>query len=369
MSLKRSALAALAVLLAASASAEWVYFGTFPNKPGQGIYVSDFDPKTGALSPPRLAAELGSPNFLTINPASAILYALGNHGWGKPVLDSFSIDRATGTLKLLNEVPSSGPGDTYLSLSRDRKTLFSADYGDGTVAAYRLLPSGEIGARTGFAQQSGTGVVAQQSSPHAHCIDPDPSGRFVLSADLGADKLYVYRFDSATGALSPSVAPWVPLPAGSGPRHLVFGRDGRTVYVISELAATVTAYSYHEGTLTLLQTISTVPPDFTGRRWAAEVAVTPSGRFLYASNRADDESIAVFAITKDGRLTFVQRFHTADIHQPRHFEFDSSGRWLLCASADGDNVIVVAVDPATGRLTPTDQFITVPRPVCIAQLR
>ena len=354
---------------ASSDSSRLVYFGTYTRKDSKGIYLSRFDPATGALAPATFAAAGTNPTFIARHPRLPVLYSIGEckneAGGTEGALFAFSIDPATGALTALNSIPAGGPTLCYLQVAPTGRTILVSSYGGGYVASYSLSDDGRLGARVSFVKHSGKGPHPQQDAAHAHCIDLAPGGRLALSCDLGADKIIPYRFDPESGALTLNDKPHDTRP-GAGPRHLAFHPNGRFVYVINELDSTLLAFSLDEsGTLREIQSVDTIPEDFVGRRWGAEVAVHPSGKFLYASNRADHESLSLFTIAESsGRLTFVAHVHEG-IKHPRHFAIDPSGRWLLCASHDTDNVSIFAIDPGSGRLSPTGRQISVPSPVCI----
>lgn len=354
----------------ASASSHLVYFGTYTKKESKGIYVARFDSTTGLLTPAALAAPGSNPTFIALHPRLPILYAIGDRknetGGSEGALHAYTIDAATGALTLINSLPAGGGPLCYLQVDPTGQTVLVASYHSGYVATYSLSPDGALGERKAFVKHSGKGPNPQQDAAHAHCIDVAPGGRFAISCDLGADKIIPYRFDAATGSLTLNDAP-LATPPGTGPRHLAFSPDGRFAYVISELSSHVTAFAFDaaSGSLTEIQTVDTVPGDFTGRRWGAEIVMHPNGKFLYASNRADAENIAVFSIdATTGKLTFVEQTREG-IKHPRHFAIDPSGRWLLCANHDTDNVNVFAIDPATGHLTSTGDQIAVLSPVCV----
>lgn len=347
-----------------AATTQWVYMGGFSTDAGKGIYLSQFNPATGALSTPRVVAEIQNPNFLIVNPTTKVLYSIGQRkDWLHPVVDAFSIDPVTGSLKLITEVAAPASGDCHIQLSHDGKTLFAANYNDGSIATYPVLANGGTKPYSSYIKQS----LPKKPNSNAHCIIPDPAGKFVLVANLGLDAIFSYSYNAAKGPLTAASPASFALPTGTGPRHLTFSADSKFVYLISELAGTVTVLSYNptKGSLTNLQTISTLPAGFKGRKWCAEIALSATGKFLYASNRADDESIAVFSVGSDGKLTFLQRFHTPNIHQPRHFAVDPTGKWMLIGNADGNSVIVAKVDTTKGTLTATSTSIVVPQPTCV----
>jgi 6-phosphogluconolactonase len=268
----------------------------------------------------------------------------------------------------LNQVASRGAGPCYLSLDKTGKYVLVANYDSGTVAVFPIQDDGQLGKYTGFARHSGSSVNKErQEGPHAHWIATSPDNQFLLTADLGTDRIDVSNFHLADGAFSPtkpdSSAKAKP---GAGPRHAVFHPNGKFFYVTNELNSTVAAYSYdaESGALHELQVLSTLPKDFSGANDTAEIAVHPSGRFLYVSNRGRD-SIAVFAINPlKGTLTPVADIGTQG-KTPRNFAIDPTGKYLLAANEDSNSIVVFKINSLTGALTLTGQSAEVPAPVCI----
>jgi 6-phosphogluconolactonase len=246
------------------------------------------------------------------------------------------------------------------------KTLLVANYGGGSIAALPIHADGSLGEATSFIQHTGSSVnTNRQTAPHAHSIYPTPDNRFALNCDLGLDKVFAYRLDAKTAKLTEGKPPFATVAPGSGPRHLVFSGDGKFVYVINEMGGTITVFSYNARTaaMTQVQTISTLPKDFSGMNTDAEVVLHPSGKFLYASNRGHD-SIALFSVDqKTGMLTFVEHQSVLG-KKPRHFTVDPSGHWLIAENQDSDSVVVFAIDTDTGKLKPTGQTLSIGSPVC-----
>ncbi len=356
-----------------------VYFGTYTGakSKSQGIYVSRLDLASGALTAPELAAETTSPSFLALHPARDFLYAVNEVGTfeGKAggAVTAFAIARATGTLSVLNQQSSAGAGPAHLVVDKSGKNVLVANYGGGSVAVLPIQADGTLKPASAFIQHTGSGVNLQrQKQPHAHSINVDPANRFAYVADLGLDKVLIYRFDADKGSLVANDPPFASVEGGAGPRHFAFHPKGRFAYVINEMHCTVTAFAVdpRRGALKELQTISTLPAgqSVAAGYSTAEVQVHPSGRFLYGSNRGHD-SIAVFGIDQmSGRLTHLQNEPTQG-STPRGFGIDPTGTYLLAGNQRSDSVIVLRIDRQTGRLTPTGHKIDIGSPVSVKFLR
>ena len=355
-----------------------VYFGTY-TRPGQskGIYVSRFDAVKGRLENPELAAEAVNPSFLAIHPSRHFLYAVGDtvaiNGKKTGAVSAFSIDQATGKLVLLNRQSTGGIGPCHVSLDHAGRCALVANYGDGSCASLPVKADGTLGEAGSVVRHHGASINAKrQEGPHAHSINPSPDNRFALAADLGLDKIMVYRLDSAKAALAPNDPPFAAVPPGSGPRHLAFHPGGKFAYVINEMLCTVTAFRYDAaaGALEPVQTSSTLPagtavlPAFS----TAESQVHPNGKFLYGSNRGHD-TIAIFAIDEQSGLLKLIMNEPSGGETPRNFSLDPTGRWLLAANEKSGNVAVFAVEPDAGSLKATGQSVAISSPVCVKFLR
>lgn len=356
--------AAFFTVLPASAANTFVFFGTHRSGAGLGFSVSGFDTDTGALTSPRLDVEASQPAFFVIHPDGRRLYTCNSGSPGG--ISAYAIDPKTANLALINKVSSSGDGPSYVCLDHTAHFVLVANYGSGTVAVFALQSDGSIGMRTAFVQHAGRSINPErQTHAYAHSIIVDPSNRFALAADLGVDRLFIYRFDDRTGSLTPNDPPFAAVTPGSGPRHVTFHPNGAWVYLINEMACTITAFNWDSsrGALAEFQTVSMLPAEFKGVNTCAEILVQPNGRFLYGSNRGHN-SIAVFAIdTASGRLTPIQHVSTQG-RTPRNFAFDPTGKWIICTNQDSDSAVVFRVDDASGRLTQTGTPVTVPSPFC-----
>jgi len=349
------------------------YVGTYTEEgsKSKGIYAYRYDAATSEITPLGLAAETINPSFVAPHPNGRFLYAVnevGNYkGPNSGGVSAFSIDQATGKLTFLNEVASRGADPCYITVDKTGKYVLVANYTGGSVAVFPVLADGKLGEASAFVQHTGKGTNPErQEGPHAHSIDLSPDNRFAMVDDLGLDELLVYKFDTSKGSLTPNDPPYTKIDAGSGPRHFVLRPDGKFAYVISEMGHTVTVFSNDaaNGKLTILQTITTLPKDFTGRNDDAEIEVRPDGKFLYASNRGDD-SLAIYAIDQSkGTLTQVAIVHTGG-KEPRSFEIDPTGKLLFAENQRSDNIVVFKIDAKTGQLTPTGKVLEVTSPVSL----
>jgi 6-phosphogluconolactonase len=353
-----------------------VYVGTYTNKTAsKGIYVYSFDPGTGKLSSLGAAAESEDPSFLAVHPGGKYLYAVNeiDHFGGQKsgAASAFSIDRKTGKLTLLNQTATRGAGPCHISLDKSGKFALVANYDGGSVITFPVRDDGTLGEAADFIQHSGSSVNKErQEGPHAHWIGTSPDNRFALAADLGLDEVLIYRFNDAKGTLSPNNPPYAKLNPGAGPRHIALHPNGKFAYVLAEMENSVTVFAYKasNGSLSPLQTVSalsTLRKDYQGPKEAAEIAVHPSGKFLYASNRAGIDTISVFAIDPSKGTLHLKNEYPTMGKTPRNFAIDPTGKFLLAANQESNNIVTFRIDPNTGALTPTGDTVETPAPVCI----
>ena len=349
---------------------------------GHGIHLFQVNRETGAMTPAGIY-ELGtSPSCLALNASGTHLYSanetdrVGDDRQG--TVSAFAVNRVDGKLKLLNTVRSGGAGPTYVSLHPSGRFLFVANYFGGSVAVLPILPDGRLGDATDIRNDAGQlGPATATSAPpgsfafsghdrtHAHMIQADPSGRFVLHVDLGLDQIFVWKFDEEKGMLTPNEQATVSLPPGDGPRHFYFHPNGRWFYSIQEEGSTLVLFDYdaETGRLASRQTISTLPPGFAGSNFCSEILVSADGKFVYAGNRLHD-SIGIFSVGQDGTLTFVGEEWTRG-NYPRSFNFDPTGQFLYCCNQRADNIAVFRVDRRTGGLNFTGHYAPVGNPSII----
>jgi 6-phosphogluconolactonase len=358
----------------ADAPSCWVYFGTQGSGADRGIYLSRLNQETGSLSPAVRVADKPASVFMAFSPDKRHLYALAEvaRTFREPreAVETYAVDGATGRLRYVAERVADGSEGCHISLDPSGRCVLTANYGGQYVEVFPILGDSTVGERTCVIHHSGHGPDAsRQETAHPHSINVDPSGRFAVVADLGLDRLYVYRLDAAKGTLAPNNPPFAQMAPGVGPRHFAFHPDGRHAFLINEMGGSITALNWDEarGILTPYETVPILRKDYVGLNTSAEVVVSKSGRFVYGSNRGDD-SIVVHAFDPGtGRLTFVQRMADG-IKVPRNFAIDPSGRWLVCANLGANTATVYRVDQATGRLALAGS-IAVPESLCVRFLQ
>lgn len=358
-----------------------------PTGTGRGIHIFSVDRTTGALSPAAVFEQYTSPSALVFDAAGTHVYStnatdiVGAPDGASGTVSAFSVDRTTGQLALLNTVPSGGAGPTYASVHRTGKHLLVANYGGGSVAVLPIFADGRVGPATDVQKTTGTVgprqatnappgsfAISGHDRPHAHMIQTDPGGRFVLAPDLGLDRIFIWAFDDKAGTLTAADPPSVALPPGDGPRHFAFHPTGAWLYSIQEEGSTLVLFDYdaRQGRLRPRQTISSLPPGYAGSNFCSGIQVSQDGRFVYAGNRLHD-SIGIFAVGRDGTLTFVDAEQTRGSY-PRSFTIDPTGRFLYSCNQRADNVTTFRVDQKTGRLTFTGQYTPVGNPSALVFL-
>ncbi|MBL7699105.1 MAG: lactonase family protein [Chitinophagaceae bacterium] len=332
----------------------------------EGIYVYDFNLKTGAFKHKSTAKGITNPSYLAISKSRKKVYSVSEAGKGKGGISAFNFDPVSGELTFINSVSSGGDGPCYVEVDDKDQYVFSGNYGGGTLGAIRVNADGSLNGEVQSIKHEGSSVNKDnQSKPHVHCTVLSPDNNYLMVADLGTDKVHTYRF-SHTGSepLSPSEPAYVSTKPGAGPRHLTFHPNGKFAYVVNELDGSVNAFGYHDGKLTSIQTITMLKPGFSGTIEGADIHCSPDGKFLYASNREISNEIVIYSIAKNGSLTFVGRQSTLG-KAPRNFAIDPSGKFLLCANQNTDEIVLFKRNFKTGLLTDTGKRIAVGRPVCL----
>jgi 6-phosphogluconolactonase len=369
-----AALALAPVLLTQLLSAQLVYVGTYtaPQSSSKGIYAYRFDARNGKMAPLGLMAETPNPTFLAVHPNGKYLYAINeiNEYNGKQAgsVSAYSIDKATGKLTLLNTVSSASPGPCHVAVDATGKAVLVANYAGGSFASFPVMPDGKLGEAASFIQEQGSSVNKQrQSAPHGHSVVVTKNNKFVLSGDLGTDKVRIFKLDPATARITPNTPDSAPVKPGSGPRHLAISPDQKHVYVISEMASTITTFDFNAntGAMKEIGTVSTLPDDFKGKSTTAEIMIDAKGQYLYGSNRGHD-SIAVFSI--DPKTALPTRIETVSTggKTPRAFVIDPSGNYILVGNQDTHNILVLKIDHASGKLSPVNEKIELGAPVTFA---
>lgn len=348
----------------------WAFIGTYTGKQSKGIYRIEFDATTGKLGKAELAAEVASPSFVTIHPQATHLFCVcesgnvpGKKGGG---VGSYTLDTKTGELKLVNMEGSVGSGPCHIVCDAKAKHVLVANYGGGSVAVLPIGEGGKLGEASAFVQHKGSSVnKSRQSEPHAHSINLDQANQFAIVADLGLDKVLVYKYDAVKGTITPNDPASLELAGGDGPRHFAFHPKLPYAYVNNELSSSVTAlkYSAEKGTFTKLNTLSTLPQPTKGNS-TAETVVHPNGKFVYVSNRGHN-SIAIFAVNQDTGELKALGHQGKGIKVPRNFNIDPTGKYMLVCNQDGNSVIVFKVNQDTGLLQPTEEIAEVGSPVCV----
>ena len=334
---------------------------------GEGIAVYRVDGRSGAWAHVQTLAGVANPSFLAVEPGGRFLYCV-HGGNAYHAASALAIDPHTGTLTLLNTQASGGPNPVHLAVHPGGRWLAVANYASGTAAVLPINPGGTLGPLAGIAHQTGEPGPhpTEQTAPHPHHIPFDPRGNYLLVPDKGLDRTFVYRFDAKRGTLAPGEMPAAASAPGAGPRHAAFHPHLPCVYVINELDSTLSVFAYDagRGRLAARQVVSTLPPDFGGTSTTAELALTPSGRFLYGSNRGHD-SIAIFAVDPtEGTLT-ATGWQPCGGRTPRFFALDPAGAFLYCANQQSDTIVPFRVHPDTGALMPSGAVIRTGSPVCI----
>lgn len=361
-------------LLAPTAGAEdpLVFVSSFAAGEEGAILACRLDLKSGRLTTMQKTSGVEHPFFLAMSPNRKFLYSIHARQFGgkeHEQIAAYAIDGKSGSLKLLNRQSAKGTAACSLNVDSTGKTVVVANYSSGSVASLPVNEDGSLGAAASFVQHAGSSVdPARQKEPHAHCILVSPDNRFVLAADLGLDRVLCYRLDAATSKLTPNDPPFAKSPAGAGPRHLVFHPNGKRVYVINELSNSVTVFDYDAkaGTLKETQTISTLPKDFQGTSYCADLKITPNGRYLYGTNRGHD-SIAAYRIADDGQLTLIE-IEPSLGKGPQNLAITAGGDLLLCANMPGNNVAAFRIDDKTGELVSAGAPFSVTSPSCLMLL-
>lgn len=343
----------------------WLLVGTYSNEDNSnGIQVYRFNTGTGGFDFVSKSTDVTNPSYLAVGTDGTRVFSVSEVGQGKGEVHSFSFDPSSGMLSRIGSVTSAGDHPCYVSVSDDQKVVFVGNYSSGTLTAIRVAPDGTLDPAVQTIHHEGGSVNKQrQNRPHVHAVVPSPDGRFLMVPDLGTDKVHIYSINTSHDTpLQPAGA--ASITPGGGPRHLTFHPNGRYAYVIRELDAAVTVFDYKGGKLREKQSITLLDPAFQGRVGAADIHVSPDGKFLYGSNRGEANEITIFAIGKEGKLTYAGRQSTIG-RTPRNFAIDPTGNFLLAANQDTNDVVIFKRDSKTGLLQDTGKRIQVDKPVCL----
>jgi len=349
----------------------YVFVGTYTRGNSEGIYVYRFDVATYGWQLQSVTPDRQNPAYVAIHPNGQFLYAVNEvrdfTGARSGAVSAFVIDEKTKSLHRLNQQASMGTGPCHLSVDPEGRCVLVANYGGGSVAMLPINEDGSLQAATSFVQHEGRSVdPKRQEAPHAHNIIFDPQARFALAADLGLDRIVIYKIDRHQWRLVQHTPPWATLSPGAGPRHSVFHPNGRFFYVINELNSTITVFSYdgEEGRLTALQTVTTLPEGFSDTNYCADIHIHPSGRFLYGSNRGHDSIVSYRVDRSSGYLDLINH-HSTRGRTPRGFAVDPSGSFLIVANQDSDNIVAFRIDGQTGDLRQVSELDGLPTPTCV----
>ena len=351
-----------------AAQQHYLITGSYTSGKSEGIYVYLFNSSDGSFKEVS-HVKISNPSFVAVSPDEKFVYAVqedaaGNGKGGE--ITAFTFDKRSGMLTYINEQPSDGDHPCYVTVDKTGKWVVAGNYSSGSLAVLPVNSDGSLGLATTIIQHTGTGVNKdRQTKPHVHCTLFSADNKFLFVPDLGIDKVMIYAFDETTGKLKPADQPFARSADGAGPRHFCFHPSSKYAYLIEELSGTVVVYDYSDGKLQNKQRISTMPVGDTSFAGSADIHVSPDGKFLYASNRAEANTIAIFHIDqKNGELSLAGHQSTLG-KTPRNFNFDPSGNFLLVANQNSDEIVIFKRDTETGLLTDTQQRIKAGKPVCL----
>ena len=350
----------------------FLYVGTYNKSMPEGIFVYSFNEHSGKLTDLKIPAVINNPSFLTISANKKYLYAVNeldslgmDHSGG---VSSFSIEK-NGKLNFINQVLTFGANPCHVSLSPDNKKLVASNYSGGSISLFNVLPDGGLSDLIQKIQNEGKGPFpGRQTEPHAHSAKFNASGKLLFVADLGIDELKIYQVGATVQPLTPNTQPFIKFAPGSGPRHFEFSSDGNFIYVTNELSSTITVLIKYGGVWKEIQTIKTLPKDFKGENWCADIHLSANGQFVYASNRGHNSIVVYTRNQTSGRLENIQTCSSVG-KWPRNFTIDPTGKFLLVANERTNEIAVLKVDGSTGKLTNSGIKVNIESPVCLQFLK
>lgn len=342
----------------------YLVIGTYTRGNSEGLYVYKMNTATGEVNYVSKATA-ANPSFLDISPDEKFVYAVNEDANDKGSVSVFSFDKSNGALTYIDKQTSGGDHPCYIAVNKTGKWVAAANYSGGSFSTLPIMANGTLGTPTTI-QHTGSSVNKErQEKPHVHSTVFSPDDKHIFVPDLGIDKVMIYAFNAGSGKPEPAPVPFAATTPGSGPRHFTFHPNGKLAYLIEEMGGAVSAYKYNDGKLTLIQNISTYPADFTGKKWSADIHVSPDGKFLYATNRQPANSIAIFSIDKKSGKLKALGYESTKGEVPRNFTIDPSGNFLLVANQESDSIVIFKRNKKTGLLTDTGNRIKVGKPVCL----
>jgi 6-phosphogluconolactonase len=364
-------LLALPAITIAQTKGDKVYnllVGTYTTGKSQGIYVYHFDTETGKVTYQDKVTGVNNPSYIAVSNNRKFVYSVNEIGSDRTgSVSSFSFDAKSGKIALLNKQPSNGAGPCYVSVDKANKNVFIANYAGGSLSVLPIKADGSLGEPSQTIQDEGTGPNKdRQEKPHVHTAVLSPDEKYLLYTDLGTDKLNIMHYNpSAAKPLTPADPAFVAATGGDGPRHIAFSPNAKYMYLIHEMGGDIVTYEYNNGQLKKTASTTILPDGFQGSIGAADIHISPDGKYLYSTNRGSANEIEVFAISKaDGKLTFIER--TSSLGKtPRNFVIDPTGNFLLVANQTSDDVYVFKINKTTGKLTYTGTKVEIGNPTCL----
>lgn len=359
---------------ASSSSKEVIYIGTFDRNESQGLYVYEFNPETLKMTKIQTVNDRKGPNFQAIGPAGNYLYSVSGEAFSDTskagTITAYRIDQKTGKLTLINEQSIGGVGPAHVSVDPKGRFVYASNYGSGSLSVFAIQENGGLSPAIEVIQHQGSSINKErQQAPHVHSIIPSPDGRFIYVSDLGTDQIKIYKVNQETGNLSPAETPYFKSTPGAGPRHFVIHPNGKVAYSVEELSSAIAVLKIDPstGALTQIQHISTVPEDYEGENFPADIHISPNGQFLYTSNRGHN-SLAIYKIDEATGKLMPVGYQQVKGKWPRNFRIGQRGTFVWAANLNSDNVVLFKRDKATGKLSYTGTQVKVPAPVCVTQL-